>query len=81
MEGSTFGQWVYDLAEAFLNLLPDSPFHFIRNMGNGVIGEWLSYINWFVPIQSFVAIVEAWASAIMIYYVYQIGLRWAKAIQ
>ena len=77
----TLGQWAYDLAEFLLNLLPASPFQFIKELSNGVIAEWLPYINWFIPVQSFVAILEAWASAIMLYYVYQIGLRWAKAIQ
>lgn len=65
-----------------LSLLPDSPFLILDRLdATGEIAEWLSYANWFIPIYSFVGIFEAWLAAIAIYYVYQVGLRWLKAIE
>lgn len=72
---------VYNVIEAALSILPDSPFAFLRDFGNSEIGEWLGWLNWFIPVTSFVSILAAWCSAIAIYYVIQIILRWAKAIE
>ena len=38
-------------------------------------------VNWFVPVNSFVSILETWLVAVGIYYVYQIVLRWIKVIE
>lgn len=77
----SLGQWTYDLIEAALSILPDSPFQFLTEMSNSPVADWLSFVNWFVPINTFVAIFESWCSAILIYYVVSIMLRWAKAIE
>lgn len=77
----SIGQWVYDLAEKALGLLPDSPFAFLADMGNNPVKEWLGYLNWFVPIGTIVSIMLTWCSAILVYYVVQIMLRWARAIE
>lgn len=79
MDGLTSA--VYNAIEAALSILPDSPFKFLTTYSNSVIGEWLGWINWFLPINTFLAIVQAWLAAILIYYVIQIILRWAKAIE
>jgi len=77
----SLGQWAYDLAEAALSLLPNSPFLFLQEMSNSPVVQWLAWLNWFIPINTFVAILEAWCSAILVYYVIQIMMRWAKAIE
>lgn len=77
----TLGQWVYDLAEKALSLLPDSPFIFLKTLGGNPLAEYLGWVNWFVPISVFIAILEAWCTAILVYYVIQIMLRWARAIE
>lgn len=77
----SLGQWAYDLAEGALSLLPSSPFAFLADLSNSAIYQWLGILNWFVPIAIFVAILESWCTAILIYYVIQIALRWAKAIE
>lgn len=67
---------------AILSLLPDSPFVMLDNLDpTGQVAEWLGMVNWFVPIYSFVGILEGWLACIAIYYVYQIVLRWLKAIE
>lgn len=75
------GQWAYDLAEGALSLLPDSPFQFLTSMSNSPVAQWLGVLNWFIPISTFVAILSTWCTSILVYYVIQIGLRWAKAIE
>lgn len=77
----TFGQWCYDLAEGALNMLPASPFAFIKDMSASGFADWLAVFNWFIPVNVFVGILETWCSAILLYYVVQIVLRWAKAIE
>ena len=75
------GQWAYDLIEKALSLLPDSPFQFLTEINNSPMYQWLSVLNWFIPVSILLSILEAWCSAILIYYVLQILLRWAKAIE
>lgn len=71
---------VYNVVEFILGLLPDSPFKFLETLQVGTFGEIMGWVNWFVPIYVFVGILETWLAAIAIYYVYQIILRWANAI-
>lgn len=67
------------LLEAVLSLLPLSPFKgFIESLGSI---PYISYINWFIPIGTFVQIGVAWLSAISIFYALSIVLRWVKAIE
>lgn len=71
-----------ELKEAFLDfvlkLLPFSPFE-------GVIDQleslpYLEYLNWFIPVGTFIAIGSLWLTAITAYYMLSILLRWIKAI-
>ncbi len=67
---------------AILSLLPDSPFVILDKLdGSGAITKILSYVNWFIPIYTFVGILEGWLACVAIYYVYQVVLRWLKAIE
>ncbi len=45
------------------------------------MGQWLHWVNWFVPINMFLTILEVWLSGILIYYVIAILLRWVKAVE
>lgn len=67
---------------AILALLPDSPFKILDSLDpTGQIAEWLGMVNWFVPIYTFVGILEGWLACIAVYYVYQVVLRWLHAIE
>lgn len=67
---------------AILSLLPDSPFKILDDLAaTGQIAEWLGMVNWFVPVYSFVGILEGWLVCVAVYYVYQIVLRWLNAIE
>lgn len=63
---------------AAIALLPDTPF---QTLDNSVIEDYMGYINWVVPVGAMVNILVAWCVAIGLYYVVQIAMRWAKAIE
>ena len=70
-----------DLAISIIEIFPTSPFVVLDELSNTEIYEWIQMLNWFVPVSSFVAILEAWLSCVAVYYVYQIVLRWIKVIE
>lgn len=68
--------------KVILSLLPDSPFKILDKLdATGQIADWLGFVNWFVPIYSFVGILVDWLLCVGVYYVYQIVLRWLNAIE
>lgn len=58
-------------------MLPDSPF---KLLDNSPLHDYLSYINWFVPVPFILSTISAWLGAIGIYYGYKVILAWIKAI-
>ena len=69
--------WVKTILGYIFFFLPDDPFMpYIEDMAGG---EWLGYVNWFIPFGTFVGIGGAWLLAIGIFYAYQVILRWVKA--
>ena len=83
------GNWVIDILNFIIkalgsilslifSILPPSPFSVINN---SVISEYLPYINYFVPFSEIVVILQVWLVAVGVYYLYQIVLRWIKAIE
>lgn len=61
-----------------LGILPNSPFVAISNTG---VEEFMTSLNWLIPISSMLAILEAWLVAVLGYYIVQAILRWVKAIE
>lgn len=61
-----------------IELLPDSPFQAISN---SEVNEFLGTLNWFIPMDLIVAELELWLTAVVIFYMYQIVLRWVRAIE
>ena len=68
-------------AVSVVNLLPTSPFVALDELGQSEFYDWLQMLNWFIPITTFVGILEGWLLAIGVYYIYQIILRWIKVIE
>jgi hypothetical protein len=58
-------------------ILPSSPFTILDN---SPIAEYLPTLNYFIPVNSIISILELWLTAVSVYYVSQIILRWLKAI-
>lgn len=68
-----------ELIDWVLNLLPKSPFTSVIDAISDI--PYLSTLNWFIPISTFVALGQIWLTAVGIYYLYSILLRWIKAIK
>ncbi len=65
--------------QAAMAALPRSPFRaYIDQLENY---EWLKTLNWIVPIDNFILIGETWLTAVTIFYIHSIILRWVKAIE
>jgi len=60
------------------SVLPSSPF---KAIDNSFIAEYLPTINFFIPVSQIIAIGQAWLLCVGVYYIYQIALRWIKAIE
>lgn len=68
-------------AVSVVELFPASPFGVLDEIGDSEVYDWLRMVNWFIPIGTFVSILEAWLVCVAVYYVYQIVLRWIKVIE
>lgn len=73
---SSVGNIINNILNFVLMVLPDSPFTLLDN---SPIADIIGYINYFVPIDFMVDTLSAWTAAILIYYCFQIILRWVKA--
>lgn len=77
---TTFNAFIRLLAkvlDAIFILLPDSPF---KDIDSSPISDFLGYMNYLVPVTEIVAIMTLWCTAIALYYIVQIALRWIKVI-
>ena len=67
------------LLEGVVGLLPTSPFtSFIEALGSV---PYISYINWFIPVGTFVEIGLAWLTSVATFYILMVLLRWIRAIE
>lgn len=74
--------WMYKLVRDFghkiLSLLPHSPFRsFIDNFQSP---QYLGWLNWFFPVKQIIVILGLWLSAIALFYLYSVIMRWVKLI-
>lgn len=76
---NAIGETVSDIGDKIISILPKSPFVFLDS--NSQIKEILAFLNWFFPIDTMIAMTEFWLTAILIYYVVQVILRWVKIIE
>lgn len=67
------------LGDQIISTLPLSPIVWLEY--NSQIKQYLAWVNWFIPIYSMIATLEAWLSCILVYYVIQVLLRWYKVIE
>ena len=65
-------------ANMILSVLPHSPIQ--RYLASFADLPYLSWLNWFIPVAEILTICETWLVAIGLFYLYQIILRWVKAI-
>jgi hypothetical protein len=74
--------WFAELMNAFaallLSVLPTSPFDKYLTAFSSL--PYLSWLNWFIPIRDCIKVGEAWLTAIAVFYLYSIIMRWVKMI-
>lgn len=68
-------------AVSVVELFPESPFVVLDTLAKSEYYEWLQMLNWFIPVGTFLSILETWLVGVGIYYIYQIVLRWIKVIE
>lgn len=67
-------------ANWLLSVLPTSPFGgFISNF-HGKFDGGLKYLNWFISFKDLKVIFLAWLSAVALFYLYSIIMRWVKML-
>ena len=73
-----FSEMMAAFAAALAKVLPLSPFQqYIKAFGSL---PYLGYLNWFLPVASFIKIGLAWLGCIALFYLYSIVMRWVKLI-
>lgn len=65
------------ILSALLLVLPDSPFNYVVNLQS----SWVQAINYILPISEAVAHLEAYVTAVLVYYCLRVMLRWIKAVE
>lgn len=66
------------LINSILRVLPTSPFApFISEFSSL---PFLGYLNWFFPVRACLTVMAAWLTAIALFYVYSVIMRWVKMI-
>lgn len=77
--GNDLLTWIQEKGQFLCNFLPTSPFRKAIDLLGNI--PYIEEINWFIPIEETVLILEWWGLAIGVYYGYMIVLRWVKAIE
>lgn len=66
------------LISGLKQVLPRSPFaDFVAQFSNL---PYLGYLNWFFPVHECLVVMMAWLTAVALFYVYSIVMRWVKMI-
>lgn len=66
------------LLSTIINALPGSPFNGLSALT--LDSRLFGYIAYFFPVKQIISVFEAWLAAIALYYLYQIAMRWVKAV-
>ena len=74
-----FSNVIKTILNFITSVLPDSPFKMLQ--ANEQIQSVLGYLNYFIPIDFCIATLQTWLVAVGIFYLYQVILRWANAIE
>lgn len=74
---TSVANFLNEVLGSILFFLPDSP---MKILDYEPLKPYLGLFNYLFPVAEILAFLELWISAIAVYYVYQIVLRWVKAI-
>lgn len=65
-------------AEKLLSFLPRSPFQEFIDQFRGL--PFLGWLNWFFPVGECLTVMAVWLTAVGLFYLYSILMRWLKMI-
>jgi len=68
---------IVNLLTFILGILPNSPF---SNLSFAVFTPYLGFINWLIPVGQMVSFLTAWGTAVLIYYIYSVVMRFTQVI-
>lgn len=75
-----FFNWISEkitsLIDTIIGALPKSPIVWLEC--NPIVSEFMPYVNWFIPVYTFISMAELWVTACVAYYSIKLILRWAK---
>jgi hypothetical protein len=71
-------QGLVNAGNNIINLLPLCPFYRMQEIT--INSQMLSWLSWFIPFDAIIALLQAWLSAITVWYIAKTALRWAKVI-
>lgn len=67
---------ISSLIETVISALPRSPIVWLES--NPIVSKYMPYVNWFIPVYTFIGMAEVWVTACVAYYSIKLILRWAK---
>lgn len=70
-----------EFAISVIELFPESPFLILEELSTTEFYDLLRFLNWFIPINTFITIFDTWLVGVALYYAYQVVLRWIKVIE
>lgn len=74
--------FLYDVIDLVTLLFPDCPFDAVlTSLENGIAGNIMGWLNWFIPFYQMVPIATAWGVAIAVYYMWLVPFRYSKIIE
>lgn len=76
--GNDLLSWVETKGQFLVGFLPSSPFRAVIDRVGTI--PYIDTIAWFVPIDEIILLLMYWTTAIGVYYIYMIALRWIKAL-
>lgn len=62
-----------------ITLLPQSPFQTFLNLTEDI--PFLNYLNWFLPIDGILMVLQVWLQAVLVYCGYVIGHRYTGLVK
>ena len=69
---------IQTIGKGLMSVLPTSPFRQFIN--SWIPPAYLGWLNWFFPVQRILSILGLWLTAIGLFYLYSILMRWVKMI-
>lgn len=74
----TINQAFTNIIRGLVELLPTSPFADFIDQFSEL--PWLGVLNWFFPVRQCLIVMAAWLTAITLFYLYSVVMRWVKVI-